>query len=102
MAELSKEDLKKKIADSIDNDEIAIPLLEDIEDSFGSAEKLQEKNNEIAKLNAKVEDLTKKYKERFLTSNVEIEKKVDVEEVKVEEFKPRSFDDLFNEMGGLK
>ena len=46
------EDLKKKIADSIDNNEIAIPLLEDIEDSFGSAEKLQEKDNEIAKLNA--------------------------------------------------
>lgn len=102
MAELSKEDLKKKIADSIDNDEIAIPLLEDIEDSFGGAEKLQEKNDEIAKLNAKVEDLTKKYKERFLTSNVVIEKKEDVEQIKVEEYKPRSFEDLFNEMGGLK
>lgn len=100
MAELSKEDLKKKIADSIDNNEIAIPILEDIEDSFGDAEKLQEKDNEIAKLNAKVEDLTKKYKERFLTSDVKIENKV--EEVKVEEIKPRRFEDLFNEMGGLK
>ena len=100
MAELSKEDLKKKIADSIDNNEIAIPLLEDIEDSFGGAEKLQEKDNKIAELTAKVEDLTKKYKERFLTSNVE-EKKV-VEEIQVEEKKPRRFEDLFNENGGLK
>lgn len=87
---LSKEELKKKIADSITDEDLAISLLEDIEDSFiegGSANDEMEKALESAK--AEIDDLKRKYKERFLNGDSDSEKAEekaeDVEELKEEE-----------------
>lgn len=87
---LSKEELKKKIADSITDEDLAISLLEDIEDSFiegESANEEMEKALESAK--AEIDDLKRKYKERFLNGDSDDEKTEekaeDVEELKEEE-----------------
>lgn len=85
---LSKEELKKKIADSITDEDLAISLLEDIEDSFiegESANDEMEKALESAK--AEIDDLKRKYKERFLNGDGEKteEKTEDEEELKEEE-----------------
>lgn len=87
---LSKEELKKKIADSITDEDLAISLLEDIEDSFiegESANEEMEKALESAK--AEIDDLKRKYKERFLNGDSDgektEEKAEDVEELKEEE-----------------
>ena len=67
----SKQELKQYVSDSIkDNDELVLSLLEDIEDSMmedGTDEVINEtlkKENE--ELKWKLEDLTARYKERFL------------------------------------
>ncbi len=69
---LSKEELKKKISDSLpENEELAVSLLEDIEDSFAEeidtteVETLKTQNEE---LKAKYDELLTKYKERFLSN----------------------------------
>lgn len=67
----SKQELKQYVSDSIkDNDELVLSLLEDIEDSMiedGTDvvinETLKKENEE---LKWKLEDLTARYKERFL------------------------------------
>lgn len=69
---LSKEELKKKISELEINEDIAIELLEDIEDSFVENSDDLIAYKEILK---KYEDIKKKYKERFLNSESEIEKK---------------------------
>ena len=77
---LSKEELKKKIADSIEDNDLAISLLEDIEDSFieGDGDSELEKALESAK--AEIEDLKKKYKERFLNGDDKPEETEETEE----------------------
>lgn len=75
---LSKEELKKKIDEVIENDDLKISLLEDIEDSVD----VQDESEKVEKsvydeLEAKYEELKTKYKDRFLESD---EKKEDVEE----------------------
>ena len=86
---VSKEDLKKRISDSItDNDDLVISLLEDIEDSMVEDsnqtiinETLTRENEE---LKWKLSDLSQRYKERFLKGE-EIEDKedevVDIKEI---------------------
>lgn len=67
----SKQELKQYISDSIkDNDDLVVSLLEDIEDSMMEDgtdavinETLKRENEE---LRWKLEDLTARYKERFL------------------------------------
>lgn len=60
---LTKSELKQKISEKIvDNDDLVIELMEDIDDSF-DVETLV-KDNETLK--GEVEELKKKYKERFL------------------------------------
>lgn len=105
---LSKEELKNKLAEAINDDNLTISLLEDIEDSWQDSSKETEKDEQIQKLTGELEDLKQKYKERFLTKDPTIENTIvqnptntilnEVEKPK----EPRKFEDLFNEKGELK
>lgn len=81
---LSKEELKQKVSELISDNDIAIQLLEDIEDSMEVAEV---DTSKIDELQAKLDDLQEKYKQRFLKGEEkEDEKKEEVdEELKEEE-----------------
>lgn len=84
---LSKEELKAKVNELVTDNEIAIPLLEDIEDSMEVGEVDTAK---IDELQAKLDDLQEKYKQRFLNGDSKKEeeseeKKDDYEELKEEE-----------------
>lgn len=84
---LSKEELKAKVNELVTDNEIAIQLLEDIEDSMEVGEVDTAK---IDELQAKLDDLQEKYKQRFLQGDekkeeVAEEKEVDEEELKEEE-----------------
>ena len=59
---LSKEDLKAKVNELVTDNDIAIQLLEDIEDSMEVGEVDTAK---IDELQAKLDDLQEKYKQRF-------------------------------------
>ena len=92
MAKLTKEETKQKYNDMItENDDLLIPLLEDIEDSM-DVEVLSEEEKaelvalreDISKKDAEIEELKRKYKERFLSATDEEEPKIDeLEEKKV-------------------
>lgn len=77
---LSKEDLKSKVNELVTDNEIAIQLLEDIEDSMEVGEVDTAK---IDELQAKLDDLQEKYKQRFLKGDdkkdAEDKKEVDEE-----------------------
>ena len=73
---LSKEDLKAKVNELVTDNDIAIQLLEDIEDSMEVGEVDTAK---IDELQAKLDDLQEKYKQRFLKGD---EDKKDAEEKK--------------------
>ena len=77
---LSKEELKQKVNELVTDNDIAIQLLEDIEDSMEVGEVDTAK---IDELQAKLDDLQEKYKQRFLKGDdkkdVE-DKKEDVDE----------------------
>ena len=92
MAKLTKEEMKQKYNETItDNDDLLISLLEDIEDSmsdevFSEEEKkeLETLREDIVKKDAEIEELKRKYKERFLSATDEEEPKVEeLEEKKV-------------------
>lgn len=74
---LSKEDLKAKVNELVTDNDIAIQLLEDIEDSMEVGEVDTAK---IDELQAKFDDLQEKYKQRFLKGD----DKKDAEEKKEE------------------
>ena len=59
----SKEELKQKVNELVTDNDIAIQLLEDIEDSMEVGEVDTAK---IDELQAKLDDLQEKYKQRFL------------------------------------
>lgn len=77
---LSKEELKQKINELVTDNDIAIQLLEDIEDSMEVGEV---DTTKIDKLQAKFDDLQEKYKQRFLKGDdkkdAEDKKEVDEE-----------------------
>lgn len=92
MAKLTKEEMKQKYNETItENDDLLISLLEDIEDSmsdvvFSEEEKqeLETLREDITKKDSEIEELKRKYKERFLSATDEEEPKVDeLEEKKV-------------------
>lgn len=65
MAKMTKEELKQKISDSLpDNQELAVELLEDIEDSM--TDETTDNSEEVQALQTKYDDLLQKYKDRFL------------------------------------
>ena len=77
---LSKEELKQKVNELVTDNDIAIQLLEDIEDSMEVGEVDTAK---IDELQAKLDDLQQKYKQRFLKGDdkkdAEDKKEVDEE-----------------------
>lgn len=91
MAKLTKEEFKQKYNDQItDNDDLLISLLEDIEDSMEEVISEEEKQEldtlkeEMAKKDSELEELKRRYKERFLSATDEEEPKVEeLEEKKV-------------------
>ena len=64
---LSKEELKAKINEVIENEDLKIALLEDIEDSFEVADGETVSKEEFEKVIAERDEIKEKYKERFLT-----------------------------------
>lgn len=98
---LSKEELKQKVNELVTDNDIAIQLLEDIEDSMEVGEV---DTSKIDELQAKFDDLQEKYKQRFLkgdevATGTEV---VEKEEVEEDEEEPRKYEDLFDEKGELK
>lgn len=98
MAKLSKEELLSKITEKILDEDLSIELMEDISDSFGGEDSESVKAEYEAKINelsTALDELKKKYKERFLKgeeseeesseeeSSEELEEKevIDVEEI---------------------
>lgn len=77
---LSKEELKAKVNELVTDNDIAIQLLEDIEDSMEVGEV---DTTTIDELLAKLDDLQEKYKQRFLKGDdkkdAEDKKEVDEE-----------------------
>lgn len=85
---LSKEELKKRIDEVIEDDDLKISLLEDIEDSIDVSEEETVEKSAYEDLKAKYEELKEKYKDRFLKGEEKEEveeKEEDIEEVKEEE-----------------
>lgn len=79
----SKEELKQRVGELVQDNDIAIQLLEDIEDSMEEGEL---DTSKIDELQAKFDDLQKKYKERFLkTDDKKTEEKEESEEKGLEE-----------------
>ena len=76
---LSKDELKAKVNELVTDNDIAIQLLEDIEDSMEVGEVDTAK---IDELQAKLDDLQEKYKQRFLKGDdkKEAEDKKEVDE----------------------
>ena len=76
---LSKDELKQKVNDLVTDNDIAIQLLEDIEDSMEVGEV---DTARIDELQAKLDDLQEKYKQRFLKGDdkKEAEDKKEVDE----------------------
>ncbi|UWG09267.1 MAG: hypothetical protein [Bacteriophage sp.] len=77
---LNKDELKQKVNELVTDNDIAIQLLEDIEDSMETGEV---DTTKIDELQAKLDDLQEKYKQRFLKGddkkNAEDNKEVDEE-----------------------
>ena len=64
---LSKEELKKKIDEVIEDDDLKISLLEDIEDSMEISDEGEKVEKEAYdSLKAEYDELKEKYKNRFL------------------------------------
>ena len=87
---LNKEDLKKKVNEIVTDNDVAIQLLEDIEDSMTETNESvidETAKKELEEIKWKYEDLKSKYKERFLKGDdkEDKEEKVDDEEMKEEE-----------------
>ena len=76
---LSKEELKQKVNELVTDNDIAIQLLEDIEDSMEVGEV---DTTKIDELQAKLDDLQEKYKQRFLKGD---DKKEDEDKKEVDE-----------------
>lgn len=81
MAKLSKNELMKKYANSISDENLAIEFMEDISDSIeeSSAEldsvksELEQALKDIEDRQMELESFKQKYKERFLSSDIEEE-----------------------------
>lgn len=66
MAKLSKQELKALIAEKIEDVELQTELLEDIEDSIDESDIEMVEKSELDSLQAKYDDLSEKYRVRFL------------------------------------
>lgn len=83
---LSKEELKKKIDEVIEDDDLKISLLEDIEDSVDVAEDTEKVDKSAYdELLIKYDELKEKYKKRFLEGEEKEEEKEDEEDEELQE-----------------
>lgn len=94
---LSKEELKKKIDEVIEDDDLKISLLEDIEDSVD----VQDETEKVEKtaydeLKAEYDELKEKYKNRFLTSD-EVKEEVTEEDVGEEKEEVIDVEEIFSD-----
>ena len=74
MAKMSKKELLQKISDSVENQDIAISLMEDISDSMTDEEIvdntiLEKAQADLSNALIQIDELKEKYKERFLSSD---------------------------------
>lgn len=85
---LSKEELKKKIDEVIEDEDTKISLLEDIEDSFEVTDETEKvEKSAYDDVVAKYEELKVKYKDRFLSGDDAVIEKEDEKEEELEEEK---------------
>lgn len=84
----SKEELKNRVNELITDNDIAIELLEDIEDSF-----VESSENDYNDLKGKYDELQKKYRERFTEVKTE-DKTEDKSEDKTEEVDEKEVVDI--------
>ena len=94
---LSKEELKKKIDEVIEDDDLKISLLEDIEDSV----EVQDETEKVEKtaydeLKTEYDELKEKYKNRFLTSD-EVKEEVTEEDVGEEKEEVIDVEEIFSD-----
>lgn len=94
---LSKEELKKKIDEVIEDDDLKISLLEDIEDSVD----VQDETEKVEKtaydqLKSEYDELKEKYKNRFLTSE-EVKEEVTEEDVGEEKEEVIDVEEIFSD-----
>lgn len=82
MAKLTKEEFKSKINEKISDSDLAIELLEDIEDSMNE---VVDMSADVERLTAEVQELKDKYKARFLDSTDKKEADDDTFEEKKDE-----------------
>lgn len=68
MAKLTKDELLSKISEKVENQDLSIELMEDISDSFDVDESSikAEYESKIAELTEALDELKRKYKERFV------------------------------------
>lgn len=78
---LTKDELKSKVNELVEDNDKAISLLEDIEDSVDTSEN-QELQQKLDEVQGKLDDLTEKYKQRFLQGETKDNKQDYKEELK--------------------
>lgn len=66
---LSKDELKKKIDEKIEDENLKIELFEDLEDSFEEDTEEKVSKEEFDKVVTERDEIKSKYKERFLSGN---------------------------------
>lgn len=68
MAKLTKDELLSKISEKVENQDLSIELMEDISDSFDVDESSikAEYESKISELTEALDELKRKYKERFV------------------------------------
>ena len=98
MSKLSSDEIIKKYTEEkkvFPDDDSAIEFMEDISDSLvkddSKDEEIKQLQEENSRLQEKVDEVTTKYKERFLSSD-EIQKKIETEEKREPEI--RNFIDI--------
>ena len=87
MAKITKDELKSKISSLVENTEVAVELLEDVEDSFEVEDKtaLEEANQKLAESETKYNELLTKYKNRFTDSVEDVKEEVKEEPIGLQE-----------------
>lgn len=78
---LTKDELKTKVSELVEDNDKVIPLLEDIEDSLDTSKEV-ELQGKLDEVQGKLDDLTEKYKQRFLQGDTKEVKEDTKEELK--------------------
>ena len=79
---LSKEELKAKVNELVTDNDVAIQLLEDVEDSLEIPEV---DTSQLDELKSKYDDLQEKYKQRFLEGTTDKKEEKKTEELEEKE-----------------